>query len=74
MPDPNDWNMQISRSSARTTEGRRDVEGSTLLLLSTTARGVDGTGRIRSLHADGDRLVVFASKAGEPTNPDCTTT
>jgi deazaflavin-dependent oxidoreductase (nitroreductase family) len=57
----------------RTHEGRvgGGFEGRPLLLLhSTGARS--GTERVNPMMylADGDRLVVFASKGGAPTNPD----
>ena len=46
-------------------------EGSTLLLLTTTG-AKSGRRRTNPLGymLDGDRLLVFASNAGEPSNPD----
>jgi deazaflavin-dependent oxidoreductase (nitroreductase family) len=46
-------------------------EGAPMLLLHTTG-AKSGKERVNPLayQADGDRIVVFASKAGAPTNPD----
>ena len=46
-------------------------EGSTLLLL-TTKGAKTGTPRVNPMmyQLDGDRMYVFASKGGAPTNPD----
>ncbi|HEX3542410.1 MAG TPA: nitroreductase family deazaflavin-dependent oxidoreductase [Acidimicrobiales bacterium] len=48
-----------------------NFEGSPMLLLTTTG-AKSGTPRTTPLVylADGDRYVIFASKAGAPTNPD----
>jgi deazaflavin-dependent oxidoreductase (nitroreductase family) len=57
----------------RANEGRvgGPFEGAPLLLLITTGAR-SGRTRVNPLMylADGDRLVVFASKGGSPTNPD----
>jgi deazaflavin-dependent oxidoreductase (nitroreductase family) len=57
----------------RANEGRvgGGFEGAPLLLLHTTGAR-SGTERINPMMylVDGDRLVVFASKGGAPTNPD----
>jgi deazaflavin-dependent oxidoreductase (nitroreductase family) len=68
----NDFNAQIIEEF-RTNEGRVGgmFEGSTLLLLHHVGAKT-GTDRINPLvyDRDGDRYVIFASKAGAPTNPD----
>ncbi len=57
----------------RANEGRvgGNFEGAPLLLLHTTG-AKSGAERINPMMylADGDRYLVFASKAGAPTNPD----
>ncbi len=67
-----DFNAQVIEEF-RANEGRvgGPFEGSTLLLLHHTGAKT-GTARINPLVylADGDRYVIFASKAGAPTNPD----
>lgn len=67
-----DWNTQVIEEF-RSHEGRvgGNFEGAPLLLLTTKGRksGADRTNPMMYL-ADGDRLLVFASKAGAPTNPD----
>lgn len=67
-----DWNGKIIEEF-RANEGRvgGDFEGAPLLLLHTTGAR-SGTERINPLMYldDGDRLVVFASKGGAPSNPD----
>lgn len=69
---PNDFNAQIIEEF-RANEGRVGgmFEGSTLLLLHHVGART-GTNRINPLvyDRDGDRYVIFASKAGAPTNPD----
>lgn len=69
---PADFNAQIIdefRANAGHVGGM--FEGSTLLLLHHVG-AKSGKGRINPLayHRDGERYVVFASKAGAPTNPD----
>ena len=67
-----DWNTKIIEEF-RANEGRvgGNFEGSPLLLLTTTGRRT-GQRRVNPVMylADGDRLLVFASKGGAPTNPD----
>jgi deazaflavin-dependent oxidoreductase (nitroreductase family) len=67
-----DWNTKIIEEF-RANEGRvgGNFEGSPLLLLTTTGRRT-GQPRVNPLMylADGDRLLVFATKGGAPTNPD----
>lgn len=68
----NDWNSQIIEEF-RANEGKvgGPFEGRTLLLLTTTG-AKSGQQRTTPLVylADGDRLMIFASKGGAPTNPD----
>ena len=72
MSDPNDWNRHIIEEF-RANEGRvgGSFQGAPMLLLTTTGRrtGERRTNPMMYL-ADGDRLLVFASKGGAPTNPD----
>jgi deazaflavin-dependent oxidoreductase (nitroreductase family) len=67
-----DWNSKII-SEFRENEGKvgGQFEGFPLLLLHTTG-AKSGNERINPVayRSDGDALVVFASKAGAPTNPD----
>ncbi len=69
---PNDWNKNIIEEF-RANDGKvgGPFAGGTLLLLTTTGAR---TGRKLTsplmYNTDGDRLVIFASKAGAPTNPD----
>ena len=67
-----DWNAAIIEEF-RTNEGRvgGQFAGAPMLLLTTTGRR-SGTKRTNPMMylADGDRLLVFASKGGAPTNPD----
>jgi deazaflavin-dependent oxidoreductase (nitroreductase family) len=69
---PNDFNAQII-DEFRANEGRVGgmFEGMTLLLLHHVGART-GTKRVNPLayDRDGDRYVIFASKAGAPTNPD----
>jgi len=69
---PNDFNARII-DEFRANEGRVGgvFEGSTLLLLHHVGART-GTDRVNPLAygRDGDRYVIFASKAGAPTNPD----
>ena len=67
-----DWNSKIIeefRANAGKVGGQ--FEGAPLLLLHTTGAR-SGQERVNPVmyRADGDRLAVFASKAGLPTNPD----
>jgi len=71
MSDVNDWNTKIInefRAGGGKVGGQ--FEGAPLLLLHTTG-AQSGQPRVNPMMylADGDRLVVFASKAGAPTNP-----
>jgi deazaflavin-dependent oxidoreductase (nitroreductase family) len=67
-----DWNTKIIEEF-RGNEGRvgGPFEGAPVLLLTTTGRrtGERRTNPMMYL-ADGDRLLVFASKGGAPTHPD----
>ena len=69
---PADFNAQIIKEF-RANEGHAGgpVEGMPLLLLHHTG-AKSGKSRINPLayQADGGRYVIFASKAGAPTNPD----
>ena len=69
---PQDFNARVI-DEFRANEGRvgGPFEGSTLLLLHHVGAR-SGQDRINPLayDRDGDRYVVFASKAGAPTNPD----
>jgi deazaflavin-dependent oxidoreductase (nitroreductase family) len=67
-----DWNTQIIeefRANAGKVGGQ--FEGAPLLLLHSTG-AKSGQARVNPMMylADGDDLVVFASKAGAPTSPD----
>ena len=68
----NDWNAQVIEEF-RANGGRvgGQFEGAPLLLLHTTG-AKSGAERVNPVmyQADGDDLIVFASKAGAPTNPD----
>ena len=72
MANMNDWNTQIIKEF-RENDGKvgGQFEGAPLLLLATTGAK---TGKARTAPlvylADGDRAVIFASKAGADTNPD----
>jgi deazaflavin-dependent oxidoreductase (nitroreductase family) len=72
MAEVNDWNTQIIEEF-RANGGKvgGPFEGAPLLLLHTTGAKT-GQARINPVmyQADGDNLVVFASKAGAPTSPD----
>ncbi len=67
-----DWNSHII-TEFRANDGQvgGPFAGTPLLLLHTTGART-GAERINPLayRTDGDALVVFASKAGAPTNPD----
>jgi deazaflavin-dependent oxidoreductase (nitroreductase family) len=68
----NDWNSKIIEEF-RANGGKvgGPFAGGTLLLLTTTG-AKSGKQRVNPLAylPDGDRYVIFASKAGAPTNPD----
>ena len=72
MTDVNDWNAQIIKEF-RENDGKvgGQFEGAPLVLLTTTGAK---TGKVRTNPlvslVDKDRVVIFASKAGAPTNPD----
>jgi deazaflavin-dependent oxidoreductase (nitroreductase family) len=72
MADRQDWNAKTIEEF-RANEGRVGgvFEGAPLLLLTTTGAR-SGKTRVNPMMylADGDRLVVFASKGGAPTHPD----
>jgi deazaflavin-dependent oxidoreductase (nitroreductase family) len=72
MSSPADFNARII-DEFRANQGRVGgmFEGTPLLLLHHTGAR-SGQSRINPLayNRDGDRYVVFASKAGAPTNPD----
>ena len=67
-----DWNSKIIEEF-RTNSGKvgGPFEGAPLLLLTTTGAksGQHRTSPVMYL-PDGDRMIIFASKAGAPTNPD----
>jgi len=72
MADRDDWNKQIIeefRANGGKVGGQ--FAGAPLLLLHTTGAKT-GQARVNPMMymADGDDHVVFASKAGAPTNPD----
>jgi deazaflavin-dependent oxidoreductase (nitroreductase family) len=71
MPDMNDFNRAIIEEF-RANDGRVGglFEGSPVLLLTTTGSrsGERRTTPVMYL-PDGERMVIFASKAGAPTNP-----
>jgi deazaflavin-dependent oxidoreductase (nitroreductase family) len=70
--DANDWNQTVI-DEFRANKGNVGgmFEGMPLTLLTTTGAR-SGAKRINPLVYldDGDRLIVFASKGGAPTNPD----
>lgn len=72
MTDVNDWNAQISKEF-RENDGKvgGNFEGAPMVLLNTTGAksGQTRTNPLVALVED-DRVFVFASKAGAPTNPD----
>jgi len=71
MVDMNEWNKKII-AEFRANGGKvgGQFEGAPLLLLTTTGAksGRELTTPVMYL-ADGDRKLIFASKAGAPTNP-----
>ena len=72
MAGANDFNEKIVEEF-RSNEGKvgGPFEGAPLLLLHSTG-AKSGQERVHPVvyRADGDRFVIFASKAGAPTNPD----
>jgi deazaflavin-dependent oxidoreductase (nitroreductase family) len=72
MADRNDWNRQTIeefRANKGKVGGR--WEGRPLLLLTTTGAKSGKRHTTPTMYLrDGDRLLVFASKGGAPTNPD----
>ena len=72
MPDSNDWNrptIEAFRANGGKVGGM--WEGRPLLLLTTTGAKSDRRHTQPVMYlGDGDRLLVFASKGGAPTNPD----
>ena len=72
MSDMNEWNKAIVKEF-RENEGKvgGQFADTPLLLLHTTGAktGLERVNPVAYL-VDGDRYVVFASKAGAPTNPD----
>lgn len=69
MTDTNDWNRQAIEAF-RANEGKVNGMGPLILLTTTGAKsGQRRTTPVMYL-SDGDRLLIFASKAGAPTNPD----
>ncbi len=71
MPDPNDFNRAIIEEfRANAGEVGGPFEGAPLLLLTTTGAKSGETRTTPVVYLkDDDRLVIFASKAGAPTNP-----
>jgi deazaflavin-dependent oxidoreductase (nitroreductase family) len=72
MTNPHDWNQQII-AEFRANDGRvgGQFDGAPVLLLTTTGAKTGKRHTTPMMYlADGERLVVFASKAGAPTNPD----
>jgi deazaflavin-dependent oxidoreductase (nitroreductase family) len=71
MASPNDWNTQVI-AEFRANGGKvgGPFAGAPMLLLTTTGAksGRQLTTPVMYL-PDGDRMLVFASKAGAPTNP-----
>lgn len=72
MSDPNNWNENVInefRANAGKVGG--PFEGMTLLLLHTIG-AKSGEERVNPVAcvADGESLVIIASKGGAPTNPD----
>jgi deazaflavin-dependent oxidoreductase (nitroreductase family) len=72
MSDMHDWNTKVIeefRANAGKVGGQ--FEGAPVLLLTTTGAKTNQT-RVNPMMylAEGDKVYVFASKAGAPTNPD----
>ncbi len=72
MAETNNWNTRII-NEFHTNKGKVGgmFEGKSLLLLTTTG-AKSGQRRVNPLAylPDGERLVVFATKGGSPSNPD----
>jgi deazaflavin-dependent oxidoreductase (nitroreductase family) len=72
MAESNDWNSKIiAEFHANGGKVGGPFEGTPLLLLTTTG-AKSGQRRTTPLvyMPDGERMIIFASKAGAPTNPD----
>lgn len=71
MADRNDWNRQtIEAFRANGGKVGGMWEGKPLLLLTTTGAKSGQRHTTPTMYlADGDRLLIFASKGGAPTNP-----
>jgi deazaflavin-dependent oxidoreductase (nitroreductase family) len=72
MAESNDWNSKIIQEfHANGGKVGGTFEGAPLLLLTTTG-AKSGQRRTTPLvyMPDGDRMIIFATKAGAPTNPD----
>jgi deazaflavin-dependent oxidoreductase (nitroreductase family) len=71
MADRNDWNRQtIEEFRANNGKVGGYWEGKPLLLLTTTGAKSGQRHTTPTMYLrDGDRLLVFASKSGAPTNP-----
>ena len=68
----NDWNRTII-DEFRANDGKvgGNFEGAPLLILETTGAKSGRAHQSPMMYlADGDRLLVFASKGGSPTHPD----
>lgn len=72
MADMNDWNRQtIEEFRANRGKVGGFWEGKPLLLLTTTGAKSGQRRTTPTMYLrDGDRLLIFASKSGAPTNPD----
>ena len=72
MTSVDDWNQKVIaefRSSGGKLSGQ--FEGAPVLLLTTTGAKTRRKHTTPTMYlAEGDRLAVFASKSGAPTNPD----
>jgi deazaflavin-dependent oxidoreductase (nitroreductase family) len=72
MVDRKNWNRQVIEEF-RTNGGKvgGPFAGAPLLLLTTTGAKSEQRYTLPIMYlSDGDRMVVFAAKAGAPTNPD----
>ena len=72
MVDRNDWNRQvIEEFRANSGKVKGPFEGAPMILLTTTGAK---SGQLRTFPLmylpDGERIAIFASKGGAPTNPD----
>ena len=70
-PNVHDWNSQVI-AEFRANGGKVKTFARQPLLLLHTKGAKSGQERINPLAylADGDRLLIFASRAGSPNNPD----